>query len=245
MAEQISVPPDPPVPGVPGPSRGLLLFVGLAAGLTYWFTHRDRAAGFGEDDEDEDDFEDDDEDFDDEDDDFEPPAARFRDATTDSLLDEPAVVAESGRPADCKKAAMLLLRRQALVNTERERGLFNKVVRKVASDCRGAEEAVQEAIDDAAARREEAEQAVGMKLIRSPYDTSRLPAESGFRKSKRTLKRTTTTEHGDARSKGRGRSGRPGQSPMRVKKASGERFKLRKEKAKTKRGYTWRREDDE
>lgn len=225
-------------PTPPTPTRGALLFAGLLFGGIYWYTHRHEAAAFEEDDEDE-------EDDSDEEDEFVPPEQReaaigdYEDAVTDSLIDEPATISASGRPGDCKKAAMRLLRVQALVQRPSERSIYDRVVRKVASNCRGAEEALEEAVEEAAALREEAEEAVGARLIRSAGDTSRMP-EHGFRKTKRKLTRKTTSEGRPEGVRGRGRRGA---SAIEVRRGGKKSHSLRKEKSKTKRGYTWRRED--
>lgn len=222
------------------PTRGALLFAGLLFGGIYWFTHRDEAAAWGRDGDD-----DSGDDDSDDSDSFVEPERRavgdYEDAVTDSLIDEPAVISASGRPGDCKKAAMRLMRVQALVQKPSEHSLYDRVVRKVATNCRGAEAAVEEAIEEAADLREEAEREVGMKLIRSAGETSRMP-EHGFRKSKKKLTRKTTgAERGEAGVRGRGRRG---SSAIEVRRGGKTAFTLRKEKAKTKRGYTWRREDD-
>lgn len=245
-----------PVSIVGAHSRGTLFFIFAAvAGATYWFNKRKQQ--YAGDDEGEDD--DDGEDID-----FIPPSHRKKstsrsrqqledldDAVTDSLIDEPAVVASSGRPGDCKKAARMLLSRSGLAQTSSERGLYNRVVKKVASDCRGAEDAVAEAIEEEQGRREEIEEVLGARGVRSHEDVERHPGE-GFRKTKTKLTKKTTT------SKRRSwkpelveeieevahahRPGRRGAAAIGVRKKSGETYRIRKEKAKTKRGYTWRKE---
>lgn len=233
----VTTPAAPPQPQAP--TRGALLFAGLLFGGIYWYTHRHEAAAFEEDDEDEDDEEDESG--------FVPPAARsaavgdYEDAVTDSLLDEPATISASGRPGDCKKAAMRLFRVQSLAQRPNERALYDRVVRKVASNCRGAEEALEEAVEEAAQLREEAEEAVGAKLIRSAHDIAPGTShEHGFRKSKKKLTKKTITEGRPEGVRGRGRRGA---SAIEVRRGGKRSHGLRKEKSKTKRGYTWRRED--
>lgn len=231
------------------PARSALLFAGLLFGGIYWFTHRHEAANWGRDDED--DEGDEGNEGDDEDDSFVEPERRerreavgdYEDAVTDSLIDEPATISASGRPGDCKKAAMRLMRVQALVQRPSERSIYDRVVRKVASNCRGAEEAIEEAIEEAAGLREEAEREVGARLIRSPLDVQRGTShEHGFRKSKKKLTRKTTSEGRPEGVRGRGRRGA---SAISVRRGGKEVARLRKEKSKTKRGYTWRKETED
>lgn len=79
------------------------------------------------------------------------------DDVTDSLLDEPALVADTGRPGDCYKAAKLLSARRGLAKSGRERTLFRKVVKSVVDSCREQPESIERAVTEAADRIEEAE----------------------------------------------------------------------------------------
>lgn len=249
-----------------GPSQGQLLFWGLAAGAAYWFANRDKfkhglagLMGGGADEDDDEDEEDDyDDDFEDDEDDDEPEdqprLSELNDAVTDSLIDEPAVISQSGRAGDCKKAAMRLMRVQALVQRPSERSLYDRVVRKVATNCRGEEASIQDAITEAAERRAEAEEELGSKLTEG-LETKRTETpegsrkrtfvEPGFRKTKHKLTRKTTTEPAAERSgKGKGQGHRRGASAVDVRRGGRTAYKMRKEKAKTKRGYTWRKENN-
>lgn len=218
---------------------GAILLALLVGAATYWAHKKSHAYSDDDDgDEDEGDEEDDGEDID-----FIPPRqrrAQLDDAVTDSLIDEPAVVSQSGRAGDCKKAAMLLLRRQGLVQRPNEKTLYDRVVRKVASNCRGEEGAIEEAIEEEQDRRDEAEAEVGSKLIRDARDTAKMP-EHGFRKTKFKLTRKSTTE---GRQEGVRKAGRRGSSAIEVRRGGKKIHSLRKEKAKTKRGYTWRKETE-
>lgn len=60
------------------------------------------------------------------------PGRRFRDMTTDALLDEPAMLAEDGR---CKEAVNALFGRSKLAKTAREVGIMRRAVRIVTARC--------------------------------------------------------------------------------------------------------------
>jgi len=88
---------------------------------------------------------------------------KMSDAVIDSLIDEPAIVAASGKVADCEKAAHLLTKRKLLARAEHERAHFKRVVRAVADACRSSESAgvveavVERAIEKDAELQEEIE----------------------------------------------------------------------------------------
>jgi hypothetical protein len=84
---------------------------------------------------------------------------RMSDVVTDSLLNEPAIIAQTGTVADCEKAARLLTKRKMLVKAEHEHARFKRVVRDVADSCRGAAaEAVERVVEHELERREEIEE---------------------------------------------------------------------------------------
>lgn len=259
-----------PDTAVAGPSRGTAILLAIGVGLaTYWANKKFSGGSMGDDEEDDKDDEDDGEDID-----FEPPRARMSDlddAVTDSLLDEPAVIASSRKPGDCKKAARMLLSRSGLAQRPAERALYNKVVRKVANDCAEQQEAVQEAVEDVIERQEEIED---MLDVRAEMETERIDTAEGARKRqfvapgfRKTKNKWTKKGHSARKTRrteispgeqdildsiahakkpnrpGAKGGGRPGASAIRVKKRGGEQYRIRKEKAKTKRGHTWRRED--
>lgn len=198
---------------------------------------------------------------------------RFADATTDSLLDEAAVIAGRGHKGDCYKAVKLLKGRSGLVKTPREKGLYARVARAVSKDCAHAEHEIEQAVTEELDKAEEVdsifskrgngrtrpdiEEATKLWLeldpdarsgevereLRSDEDPE-IEYEENLRPVKgRSSLRKTRVEHGDARSKGRSHGGRPGAGSIKVKKTSGATYKIKKEKAKTKRGYTWRKEN--
>lgn len=202
-----------------------------------------------------------------------PKKKRFADATTDSLIDEAAVIAGRGKKGDCYKAVKLLKGRSGLVRGTRERGLYARVARAVSRDCAHADEEVEKAVTEEVERANDVEdifsrrgsgstkpnveKAVKAWLELEPGaregDIERelqsdrdeeIEYEENLRPVKgRSSLRKTTTQHGSARAKGRTRRGRSGAAAIQVRKKSGEQFRIRKEKAKTKRGYTWRREE--
>lgn len=283
------------ITGTPG--KGTALFFGLLAGAVYWWAHKDRA---GATDEYEDDGEEDEDEEEDDEGDFEPDSEfsssgrglrDYDDAVTDSLIEEPARISHGGRSGDCKKAAMRLMRVQALVQRANERDLYDRTVKKVASNCRGEEKAIEAAIEDEAARQEELTDdlldVIGQTPVRDRAKDSDREAniearkkaqqerlqtqrfkkrsasedgptidtephrgqsrkrlyESGFRKVKTKLTRRTTTEPEKERSgRGKGQGNRRGSSAIKVRRGGKQLFTMRKEKAKTKRGYTWRKE---
>lgn len=275
-----------------GPSRGQLLFFGALAAGAYWFANRERFKSHGtnefeDDEEEDDDFEDEEDDY--EDDDEQEHVGDYEDAVTDSLIEAPARMSQGGRAADCKKAAMRLMRVQALVQRPAERSLYDNVVRKVATNCRGEEKAIEAAIEDEAARQEDMTddlldvigqtpvrdrakdsdrdenieqrkkaQALYKRRARDERDdgpsidtrpnreqSRRKLYESGFRKVKTKLTKKTTTEPEKERSgRGKGQGHRRGSSAVEVRRGGKVVHRMRKEKAKTKRGYTWRKEND-
>ncbi len=278
-----------PAPSAPR-SNGVL-FAGLLAAGAYWFANRDRfkqGAATAEYDEDEDDEEDDDEDFEDDDQSAEA-VGDYEDAVTDSLLEEPARLSRSGNASDCKKAAMRLMRVQALAQRADERALYNNTVKKVVDNCRGEADVVEKVVEEEAARQEEVIEdlisVIGQTAERERSKDSDRDAnieerrkaqalyrprkrdarddgpaietnpnreqsrrklyESGFRKVKAKLTRKTTTEPEKERSgAGKGQGHRRGASAVKVRRGGKQLFKMRKEKAKTKRGFTWRKEND-
>lgn len=232
------MPGDAPMVPAGAPDSGLALLIGLAVGYGYyWFATRD--GGQPEDEEEYDE--------EDEEDEVERPKrvsrlSRFRDVTTDSLIDRPAVLASTGKPGDCYKAVRMLPASQGLAQTKTEKGIFRRVLKAVADDCRGAEDAVDRAIDDLEAGREEIEDMLDV----APGPTNRLISE-GLRRTKRKkigkddeIEALTQVAHRRGAS---ARGGRPRGASLKVRRAAGQSYRLRKEKAPTKRGYKWRREE--
>lgn len=274
--EQVNVSTDSAGQAAPA-GNGLALLAAVGIGLATYWAHTTKMFN-GDDGGEDDDERDDGEEEDIDDDDFEPTGGRHArladldDAVTDSLLDEPAVVASSRRPGDCKKAARMLLSRRGLAQRPNERALYSRVVKKVASDCHDQQDAVKEAIDAERERQDDIadeldstwDEEEGPGARSADERPTKFPGE-GFRKTKRKWtkkggaarkKRRTEVSPGErdlldsiAHSKkpnrpGASGGGRPGASAVRVKKRGGEQYRIRKEKAKTKRGHTWRKEKD-
>lgn len=137
---------------------------------------------------------------------------------TDRLLDEPAIIAESGSVVDCMKAATLLSKRRSLVSGEQQRKHFKRVVRAVADACRGeAAEAVARVVEREQERRDEIEedlppvvraqdvkrQNVQAKLMTDLLDTAAHHRREGRREGaahvlKRAGKKYRVSRHRDA-----------------------------------------------
>lgn len=192
--------------------------------------------------------------------------AKLADVVTDSLLDEPAVIADRGEDGDCYKAAKLLGKRRSLVSSKGDRKLFKRVVLTVAQKCRGSEDEIKDAIAEDTKRSADVEElfpesegsSLPAKDISAAIETwleldptaSRGEAErelksddegddfnpaSPFDPSLRSRKSKTST------ATSRSRGGRPAAATFFQKTRGGQRFKVTKEAAKTKRGYTLRK----
>jgi hypothetical protein len=224
----------------------MALLVGVAVGLFYWWMGQKQQDALGDEDEPEDDEE------------IERPrrVARLSDATTDSLIDEPAVVASSGRAGDCYKAVKMLPGRQSLASTARERTIFRRVLKSVADDCREHEDAIDDALEDLEETRGEIEDILGVDTSTVSDDPERnIAARHAAQKAVREGSLTRTRRKKvpsapeidvlDRAAGSRGttaRGGRPRGASMLVRRPSGEQFRLKKEKAPTKRGFKWRKE---
>lgn len=238
-------------PATPAAPNGMALLIGLVVGGAYWWMAQRQKASQEAEDEEEDNDEGDEED-DDDDERFEPhhterlSRARLSDVTTDSLLDEPAILASRGKPGDCFKAVKMIAGRQGLATSAHEKSIFKRVLRKVSNDCSHAEEEVEDALTELETEREEVEEVFGptSQSDNAPRQGSRGTLhEPGFRKSKKSLIRKTSAEGGDARSKGRTRAGRPRGASFIVRKPGAAPYRVKREAAKTKRGFKYRKEE--
>ena len=229
--------------------------------------------GDDEDEDEEDDYEDDDgEDIDFEPPGRRTSMADLDDAVTDELLEAPARIARSRRPQDCKKASRMLLKLQAVAKGSGERSLYDRTVQNVASDC---PEELKKVAQEAITRWTDVEDDVTdiLEEEKAVLDTEREERDDGtrgrkfvapgFRKTKTKWTKKTSSKRKPRRSEvspgekdlldsiaHTQRAGRKGASAIRVKKrgpAVGPRqqFTIRKEKAKTKSGHTWRKVKDD
>lgn len=226
--------------------NGMALFVGLAVGLAYWWMgqrQQEREEDLGEQEDDEA---------------VERPrrVARLSDVTTDRLIDEPAVVASSGRAGDCYKAVKMLPGRQSLATSAHEKSIFRRVLKSVADDCREHEEAIDDALEDLEETREEIEDILGVDSSNVSDDPERnIAARHAAQKAVREGSLTRTRRKKvpaspeidilDRAAASRGasaRGGRPRGASLLVRRPGGQKFRLKKEKAPTKRGFKWRKE---
>lgn len=242
------VPLAPEEPKLPAPSGGadpgILLLAGLVVGYGYyWFATREQNA---EPADEEDEYDDDE---------IERPkrVGRYADVTTDTLIDRPAVLADSG---DCYKAVLALPGSQALARTSAEKKIFKRVLKAVADDCHHAEEDVDRAMEALERQRDEIEDMLDVDTTEVDSDPDRIiqarrNAQDAVRRGtltrtrKKRIPREEEIEWLDRVSSSRGqtsRGGRRGGASVFVTKKSGDKFRLKKEKAPTKRGFKWRKE---
>lgn len=229
-----------------GRDPGLALLAGIAVGYGYyWFSTRQAAAREA------------DEDDELEDDEVERPRSkrmsRLADATTDSLIDRPAVLADSG---DCYKAVLALPGSQALARTQSEKKIFKRVLRAVADDCRHAEDDIDRAMNALERQREEIEDLLDVDTTSADSDPDRIiqarrQAQAAVKRGdltrtrKKRMPKDEELEWLDRVAHTRGataRGGRPRGASHVLRKKTGEKFRFKQEKAATKRGYKWRKE---
>lgn len=248
-----TLPPEVPPAAPPANDSGLTLLIGLAVGVGYyWFASR-QALGAGAEDEGDDDGEE----YEEEDDVEEPQQiSELSDATTDALIDRPAMLARSGKAGDCYKAVKLLPMSQALARNQSETKVFRRVLKSVSDDCQGVPDAVERAMEEIEARRDEIEEVLDVDTTEIDSDSdrniqARRAAQASVKRGDLTRtrkKRQPRSEVIDmldkvAHSKGSSaKGGRPRGASVRVKRKGGESYRLRQEKAPTKRGYKWRKE---
>lgn len=241
---------EPKLPEPSGaPDPGIALLVGLAVGYGYyWFASSNAAPEGDEDGEDLDD------------DEIERPEriGRLDDAVTDSIIERPARFAKSGRDGDCYKAVKLLPASRALANNEHERRIFKRVLKAVADDCRGAEDAVDRAMDDIERTRDEIEEMLDVDTSEVDSDPDRIiaarrQAQAAMRRGdltrtrRKKVPRDPVVDILDKVASTRGatkKGGRPSSGAShRFKKPGGPWVRMKAEKAKTKRGFKWRKEE--
>lgn len=247
---------EPKLPEPAGPpDPGIALLLGLVVGYGYyWFATRNAEPA-----------EEDDDGEDVEDEEIERPrrVGKYADMTTDALIDRPAVIASSGRAGDCSKAVKLLPKSAMLAQTQSEKKIFKRVLRSVVEDCGGAaaeraevRDAVENAVDQLEDVREEIEDLFDVDTSAADSDPERILKakraaairEEGLTRTRRKrVPRNPETDLLDKVSAGRGatsRGGRPSSGAShRFKKPGGPWVRMKAEKAKTKRGFKWRKEE--
>lgn len=169
--------------------------------------------------------------------------SKFADDVTDSLIDEPAIIAESRRPKDCHKAALLLVSRSGLVRSDKERKIYQNVISSVKNSCSDGDskKAVQRAIHQTEA---------DAHRIHTFFETKK-PAKKSTPKGKRAqeLRAEETASEEDlflrpeshaekATTQKRHTIGRPRKSSVVVRPAEGDPYRLVREARKDRpKGY--------